>query len=80
MLIFMKINIILNFLLIYENILQRFINLDHPYKILFISKKWHGGKYKFTNGTKIVKTKYQNECPDGYTLYRENSLLHYLSV
>jgi|TARA_B110000858_G_scaffold157865_1_gene180804 uncharacterized protein (DUF1919 family) len=61
-----------------ENILQRFLNLDHPRKILFISKKWNDSRYKITDGIKIVKTEYQNECSSGYQLYRKYPLLQYL--
>ena len=61
-----------------ETILQRFLNLDHPRKILFISKKWNDSRYKITDGIKIVKTEYQNECSSGYQLYRKYPLLQYL--
>lgn len=62
-----------------KNILQRFINLDHPNKILFISKKWHNIiNNTFTDNMKIIKTKYQNECESGYRLYRQYPILPYL--
>ena len=44
-----------------EKIFERFINLDHPNKILFISKKWDKTKYNINDEIKIVKTKYKNE-------------------
>ena len=61
-----------------ETILQRFLNLDHPHKILFISKKWNDSRYKNTDGIKIVKTEYNNECSDGISLYKKYPLIQYL--
>lgn len=62
--------------LINKDIIQRFINLNHPHKILFISKKWKKIKYKL--GMNIIKTKYKYECPDGYKLYRDYPIVQYL--
>tara|TARA_B100000900_G_C20588764_1_gene720747 strand:- start:1840 stop:2388 length:549 start_codon:yes stop_codon:yes gene_type:complete len=62
-----------------ETILQRFLDLDHPHKILFISKKWNDSMYKITDSIKIVKTEYQNECPYGNVLYIKYPLLQYLT-
>jgi uncharacterized protein (DUF1919 family) len=61
-----------------ETILQRFLNLDHPHKILFISKKWNDSRYKNTDVIKIVKTEYNNECSDGILLYKKYPLIQYL--
>ena len=61
-----------------ESILQRFLNLEHPHKLLFISKKWKHVSYENTYGAEIVNIEYQNECPNGYQLYRNYPVLQYL--
>ena len=61
-----------------DKILRRFIKLDHPNKILFLSKKWGEDKYSDNTSVLIVKTEDLQKCPDGYNLYNRYPLLKYL--
>lgn len=61
-----------------SDILQRFVDLDHPKKILFISNKWNYSEK--SNNTIIVKTRYNNECPTGTQLYHDYPLCKYINL
>lgn len=66
-----------------EEILKRFINLEHPFKILFLSKKYNFKikcKKNKKNNLNIIKTNYLEECPDGYALYNDYPISNYISV
>ena len=47
---------------------QRFINLDYKNKMLFLAKK------NFLENNCVIKTKYDNECPDGIVLENDYPL------
>jgi hypothetical protein len=49
-----------------KNILNRFVKLQHPHKILFISNKWKINKS--SKSLTIINVDCENECPDGMTL------------
>jgi uncharacterized protein (DUF1919 family) len=59
-----------------ENILDRFLSLDHPQKILFLSKKYQADQN--SRSCRIIKTKYENECDQGLALYHDYPITSFI--
>ncbi len=59
-----------------KNILNRFLSLAHPKKILFLSQKYQVNQN--SHSCQIVKTKYEEQCAFGNLLYHDYPITSFI--